>query len=123
MNETIVNPWVVYLIMESNTIGCYLLLLSIGLIAIMGHMIGRNNYHWMRFKRELHSHPERLKSTSETKFKVAAIFFYTILILSIIVVIGCIFMPSRDTLIALYINQFITPENVDKAFEIFKSFK
>lgn len=123
MSETIVNPWVVYLIMESSTICVVLLVLSLSIIPIMIQAIGKNNYYWGTFRLELKKHPERLKSTSELKFKLNALFFYTVIILSIMVVIACIFMPSRETLIALYINQFITPENVDKALEIFNSFK
>jgi hypothetical protein len=123
MSETIVNPWVVYLIMESSTICGVLLVLSLSIIPIMIQAIGKNNYNWGTFRLQLKRHPEELKSTSELKFKLNALFFYTVIILSIMVVIACIFMPSRETLIALYINQFITPENVDKALEIFSSFK
>lgn len=109
--EPIVNPWLIYFasIVEQlrtffNVITYIVVVLDI--IIVMGTFIESNDAIAVFYNRE------------EKKTKP---FIKLLIVLSIICPLLVIFIPSKETIIAMYIANMVTPDNLNIANEVFKS--
>ena len=109
--EPIVNPWLIYLasIVENlrtffGTISFIVLVLDV--IIIMGIFIEGNDAIDVFYNQE----EKKIKSISKL-----------LIALSIICPLLSVFIPTKETIIAMYIANIITPDNLNIANEIFKS--
>lgn len=109
--EPIVNPWLIYLasIVENlrtffGTISFIVLVLDV--IIIMGIFIEGDDAIDVFYNQE----EKKIKSISKL-----------LIALSIICPLLSIFIPTKETIIAMYIANIITPDNLNIANEIFKS--
>ena len=109
--EPIVNPWLIYLtsIVENLrnffcTISFIVLVLDV--IIIMGIFIEGDKVI------DVFYNQEEKKIRSISKLLIA---------LSIICPLVSVFIPTKETIIAMYIANIITPDNLNIANEIFKS--
>lgn len=109
--EPIVNPWLIYFasIVEQlriffNAITYIVVVLDI--IIVMGTFIESDDAIAVFYNRE------------EKKIKP---FIKLLIILSIICPLLVIFIPSKETIIAMYIANMVTPDNLNFANEVFKS--
>lgn len=109
--EPIVNPWLIYLasIVENlrtffGTISFIVLVLDV--IIIMGIFIEGDDAIDVFYNQE----EKKIKSISKL-----------LIALSIICPLLSVFIPSKETIIAMYIANIVTPDNLNIANEIFKS--
>lgn len=109
--EPIVNPWLIYLasIVENlqtffGTISFIVLVLDV--IIIMGIFIEGDDAIDVFYNQE----EKKIKSISKL-----------LIALSIICPLLSVFIPTKETIIAMYIANIITPDNLNIANEIFKS--
>lgn len=109
--EPIVNPWLIYLasIVENlrtffGTISFIVLVLDV--IIIMGIFIEGDDAIDVFYNQE----EKKIKSISKL-----------LIALSIICPLLSVFIPTKETIIAMYIANMVTPDNLNIANEIFKS--
>lgn len=109
--EPIVNPWLIYLasIVENlrtffGTISFIVLVLDV--IIIMGIFIEGDDAIDVFYNQE----EKKIKSISKL-----------LIALSIICPLLSVFIPSKETIIAMYIANIVTPDNLNIANEIFKN--
>lgn len=109
--EPIVNPWLIYFasIVEQlrtffNAITYIVVVLDI--IIVMGTFVESDDAIAVFYNRE------------EKKIRP---FIKLLIILSIICPLLVIFIPSKETIIAMYIANMVTPDNLNIANEVFKS--
>lgn len=109
--EPIVNPWLIYLasIVENlqtffGTISFIVLVLDV--IIIMSIFIEGDDAIDVFYNQE----EKKIKSISKL-----------LIALSIICPLLSVFIPTKETIIAMYIANIITPDNLNIANEIFKS--
>jgi hypothetical protein len=125
MNETIVSPWVIYLIMESKNIGAIILIVSCVTASLFWKMYSHTD---ARYKHFLHKTPHtevevEMRKNGIRHYRLLSWIFGFSCLICVILAIATLFIPSRDTLIMLYLNQFVTPENLDEAMKIINSMK
>lgn len=109
--EPIVNPWLIYFasIVEQlrtffNIITYIVVVLDI--IIVMGTFVESDDVIAVFYNRE------------EKKIRP---FIKLLIALSIICPLLVIFIPSKETIIAMYIANMVTPDNLNIANEVFKS--
>ena len=109
--EPIVNPWLIYFasIVEQlrtffNAITYIVVVLDI--LIVMGTFVESDDAIAVFYNRE------------EKKIKP---FIKLLIVLSIICPLLVIFIPSKKTIIAMYIANMVTPDNLNIANEVFKS--
>ena len=109
--EPIVNPWLIYLasIVENlrtffGTISFIVFVLDV--IIIMGIFIEGDDAIDVFYNQE----EKKIKSISKL-----------LIALSIICPLLSVFIPTKETIIAMYIANIITPDNLNIANEIFKN--
>lgn len=109
--EPIVNPWLIYFasIVEQlrtffNAITYIVVVLDI--IIVMGTFVESDDAIAVFYNRE------------EKKIKP---FIKLLIALTIICPLLVIFIPSKETIIAMYIANMVTPDNLNIANEVFKS--
>lgn len=109
--EPIVNPWLIYFasIVEQlrtffDTITYIVVVLDI--IIVMGTFVESDDAIAVFYNRE------------EKKIKP---FIKLLIALTIICPLLVIFIPSKETIIAMYIANMVTPDNLNIANEVFKS--
>lgn len=109
--EPIVNPWLIYFasIIEQlriffNAITYIVVILDI--IIVMGTFVESDDAIAVFYNRE------------EKKIKP---FIKLLIALTIICPLLVIFIPSKETIIAMYIANMVTPDNLNIANEVFKS--
>lgn len=109
--EPIVNPWLIYLasIVENlrtffGTISFIVLVLDV--IIIMGIFIEGDDAIDVFYNQE----EKKIKSISKL-----------LIALSIICPLLSVFIPTKETIIAMYIANIVTPDNLNIANEIFKN--
>ena len=109
--EPIVNPWLIYFasIVEQlrtffNAITYIVVVLDI--IIVMGTFVESDDAIAVFYNRE------------EKKIRP---FIKLLIVLSIICPLLVIFIPSKETIIAMYIANMVTPDNLNIANEVFKS--
>ena len=109
--EPIVNPWLIYFasIVEQlrtffNAITYIVVVLDI--IIVMGTFVESDDAIAVFYNRE------------EKKIKP---FIKLLIVLTIISPLLVIFIPSKETVIAMYIANMVTPDNLNIANEVFKS--
>ena len=109
--EPIVNPWLIYFasIVEQlriffNAITYIVVVLDI--IIVMGTFVESDDAIVVFYNRE------------EKKIRP---FIKLLIVLSIICPLLVIFIPSKETIIAMYIANMVTPDNLNIANEVFKS--
>ena len=109
--EPIVNPWLIYFasIVEQlrtffNVITYIVVVLDI--IIVMGTFVESDDAIAVFYNRE------------EKKIKP---FIKLLIALTIICPLLVIFIPSKETIIAMYIANMVTPDNLNIANEVFKS--
>ena len=125
MNETIVNPWIIYLIMESENIGAIVFIVLCGMGSLLWLMYFHTDARYKRFLRKKpHTDLEvEMRKKNARYYRLLSWLFGFGCLVCVILLITALFVPSRETLIMLYLNQFVTPENFDKAMEIINSMK
>ena len=109
--EPIISPWFIYFLGVVESLGVVLavllFVLAIGAIVFaIFYVVNRVNY------------DEDDKDVIKSK-KALKICLYPLIIVSLIGV----FLPSKSTLIAMYVADNITPNNVEKALEVGENFK
>lgn len=109
--EPIVNPWLIYLvsIIEHlrNLFGVInFLVLALDIFIVVGVCIESDDAIAVFYNRE------------EKKIKP---FIKLLIALTIICPLLVIFIPSKETIIAMYIANMVTPDNLNFANEVFKS--
>ena len=109
--EPIVNPWLIYLvsIVEHlrNLFGAInFIVLTLDIFIVMGTFIESDDAIAVFYNRE------------EKKIKP---FIKLLIALTIICPLLVIFIPSKETIIAMYIANMITPDNLNFANEVFKN--
>lgn len=109
--EPIVNPWLIYfasiveqLITFFNAV-TYIVMATY-IIIVMGSFIESDDAIAVFYNRE------------EKKIKP---FIKLLIVLSIICSLLIVFIPSKETIIAMYIANMVTPDNLNIANEVFKS--
>lgn len=109
--EPIVNPWLIYFasIVEQlrtffNAITYIVVVLDI--IIVMGTFVESDDAIAVFYNRK------------EKKIRP---FIKLLIVLSIICPLLVIFIPSKETIIAMYIANMVTPDNLNIANEVFKS--
>lgn len=109
--EPIVNPWLIYFasIVEElrtffNAITYIVVVLDI--IIVMDTLVESDDAIAVFYNRE------------EKKIRP---FIKLLIVLSIICPLLVIFIPSKETIIAMYIANMVTPDNLNIANEVFKS--
>lgn len=109
--EPIVNPWLIYFVsIIENLRGFFeavtFIVLVTDIIIAMGAFIESDDAIAVFYNRE------------EKKIKP---FIKLLIALSIICPLLVIFIPSKETIIAMYIANMVTPDNLNFANEVFKS--
>ena len=109
--EPIVNPWLIYLvsIIEHlrNLFGAInFIVLTLDIFIVVGVFIEADDAISVFYNRE------------EKKIRPI---FKLLITLSIISPLLTIFIPTKETIIAMYIANMITPDNLNFANEVFKS--
>lgn len=109
--EPIVNPWLIYLtsiVANLRTFFCTIsfIVLVLDVIIIMSMFIEGDNVIDVFYNQE----EKKIKSISKL-----------LIALSIICPLLSVFIPTKETIIAMYIANIITPNNLNIANEIFKS--
>ena len=109
--EPIVSPWFIYLLLLVNNVICLCVLATIlAFVALLIYYIG-----W-GMATDYGDDRESWVAGWGKKVKMSWI----------IMIVGFIlatFIPTKDTIIAMYVADNITPNNVEKALEVGKDFK
>lgn len=108
--EPIISPWLVYLISISTSIKAVFATITIASLAIAFFIILYNFIEEDSMDRLYDSKTKKLDSSF--KKLIAFIIFSSIL---------ATFIPTKETIIAMYIANMITPDNLNLANEVFKS--
>ena len=108
--EPIISPWLVYFISISTSIKAIFATIAIILLAIAFFIILNNFIEEDSMDRLYDSKTKKLDSSF--KKLIAFIIFSSIL---------AAFIPTKETIIAMYIANMITPDNLNLANEVFKS--
>lgn len=108
--EPIISPWLVYLILISTSIKAVFATITIISLAIAFFIILYNFIEEDSMDRLYDSKTKKLNSSF--KKLIAFIIFSSIL---------ATFIPTKETIIAMYIANMITPDNLNLANEVFKS--
>lgn len=108
--EPIISPWLVYLISISTSIKAVFATITIISLAIAFFIILYNFIEEDSMDRLYDSKTKKLDSSF--KKLIAFIIFSSIL---------AVFIPTKETIIAMYIANMITPDNLNLANEVFKS--
>ena len=109
--EPIVNPWLIYLVSIVEHLRNFFnvitfVLCALDILIVMGTFIESDDAIAVFYNRE------------EKKIKP---FIKLLIALTIICPLLVIFIPSKETIITMYIANMITPDNLNLANEIFKS--
>lgn len=109
--EPIVNPWLIYFVsIIENLRGFFeavtFIVLVTDILIVMGTFIESDDAIAVFYNRE------------EKKIKP---FIKLLIALTIICPLLVIFIPSKETIITMYIANMITPDNLNLANEVFKS--
>lgn len=109
--EPIVNPWLIYLASTVENLRTFFstisfIVLVLDVIIIMGIFIEGDDVIDVFYNQE----EKKIKSISKL-----------LIALSIICPLLTVFIPTKETIIAMYIANIITPDNLNIANEIFKS--
>ena len=111
--EPIVSPWFIYFLSLVDSIICLLVTTAIlSAIALLIYYIG------FGMTAGSYSQNERERWVNGWKGKAKLLW-----ILIVVCVPLSVFIPSKNTLIAMYVADNITPNNVEKALEVGKDFK
>lgn len=108
--EPIISPWLVYFISISTSIKAVFATITIISLAIAFFIILYNFIEEDSMNRLYDSKTKKLDSS----FKKLIAFIIFSLILAA-------FIPTKETIIAMYIANMITPDNLNLANEVFKS--
>lgn len=108
--EPIISPWLVYFISISTSIKAIFATITIISLAIAFFIILYNFIEEDSMDRLYDSKTKKLDSSF--KKLIAFIIFSSIL---------AAFIPTKETIIAMYIANMITPDNLNLANEVFKS--
>jgi hypothetical protein len=108
--EPIISPWLVYFISISTSIKAIFAIITIVSLAIAFFIILYNFIEEDSMDRLYDSETKKLDSSF--KKLIAFIIFSSIL---------AAFIPTKETIIAMYIASVITPDNLNLANEVFKS--
>nr|DAR70605.1 MAG TPA: hypothetical protein [Caudoviricetes sp.] len=109
--EPIVNPWLIYLVSIVEHLRNFFnaitfVVCALDILIVMGTFIESDDAIAVFYNRE------------EKKIKP---FIKLLIALTIICPLLVIFIPSKETIIAMYIANMITPDNLNFANEVFKS--
>lgn len=109
--EPIVSPWLIYFISIIENLHSFFeavtfIVMATDIIVTMGAFIESDDAIAVFYNRE------------EKKIKP---FIKLLIALSIIFPLLVVFIPSKETIITMYIANMITPDNLNLANEIFKS--
>ena len=109
--EPIVNPWLIYLVsivehLRNFFNAIIFVVCVLDILIVMGTFIESDNAIAVFYNRE------------EKKIKP---FIKLLIALTIICPLLVIFIPSKETIIAMYIANMVTPDNLNFANEVFKS--
>ncbi len=109
--EPIVNPWLIYFASIVEQLRTFFnaitfIVVAIDIIIVMGAFVESDDAIAVFYNRE------------EKKIKP---FIKLLIALTIICPLLVIFIPSKETIIAMYIANMVTPDNLNIANEIFKS--
>lgn len=109
--EPIVNPWLIYFASIVEQLRTFFnaitfIVIAIDIIIVMGVFIESDDAIAVFYNRK------------EKKIKP---FIKLLIVLSIICPLLVIFIPSKETIIAMYIANMVTPDNLNIANEVFKS--
>lgn len=108
--EPIISPWLVYFISISTSIKAIFAIITIISLAIAFFIILYNFIEEDSMDRLYDSKTKKLDSSF--KKLIDFIIFSSIL---------AAFIPTKETIIAMYIANMITPDNLNLANEVFKS--
>ena len=108
--EPIISPWLVYFISISTSIKAVFAIITIISLAIAFFIILDNFIEEDSMSRLYDRKTKKLDSSF--KKLIAFIIFSSIL---------AAFIPTKETIIAMYIASVITPDNLNLANEVFKS--
>ena len=108
--EPIISPWLVYFISISTSIKAIFAIIAIILLAIAFFIILDNFIE----KDSMDRLYDRKTKKLDSSFKKLIAFIIFSLILAA-------FIPTKETIIAMYIANMITPDNLNLANEVFKS--
>lgn len=108
--EPIISPWLVYFISISTSIKAVFATITIISLVITFFIILYNFIEEDSMDRLYDSETKKLDSSF--KKLIAFIIFSSIL---------ATFIPTKETIIAMYIANMITPDNLNLANEVFKS--
>lgn len=109
--EPIVNPWLIYFVSIIENLHSFFeavtfIVMATDIIIIIGAFIESDDAIAVFYNRK------------EKKIKP---FIKLLIALSIICPLLIVFIPSKETIIAMYIANMVTPDNLNLANEIFKS--
>lgn len=109
--EPIVNPWLIYFVSIIENLHSFFeavtfIVIATDIIIVIGTFIESDDAIAVFYNRE------------EKKIKP---FIKLLIALSIICPLLVIFIPSKETIITMYIASVITPDNLNLANEVFKS--
>lgn len=109
--EPIVNPWLIYFVSIIENLHSFFeavtfIVIATDIIIVVGTFIESDDAIAVFYNRE------------EKKIKP---FIKLLIALSIICPLLVIFIPSKETIITMYIASVITPDNLNLANEVFKS--
>lgn len=109
--EPIVNPWLIYFASIVEQLRTFFnaitfIVIAIDIIIAMGALIESDDAIAVFYNRK------------EKKIKP---FIKLLIALTIICPLLVIFIPSKETIIAMYIANMVTPDNLNIANEVFKS--
>lgn len=109
--EPIVNPWLIYFASIVEQLRTFFnaityIVVAIDIIIAIGAFIESDDAIAVFYNRK------------EKKIKP---FIKLLIVLSIICPLLVIFIPSKETIIAMYIANMVTPDNLNIANEVFKS--
>lgn len=108
--EPIISPWLVYLISTLTPIKGFFATATIILLAIIFFTILFNFIEEDSMDRIYDSETKKLDSS-----------FKKLIILTVISAILAVLVPTKETIVAMYIANMITPDNLNLANDIFKS--
>ena len=109
--EPIISPWLIYFVSIIENLRDFFnaitfIVIAIDIIIVMGAFIESDDAIAVFYNRK------------EKKIKP---FIKLLIVLSIICPLLIVFIPSKETIITMYIANMITPDNLNLANEIFKS--
>lgn len=108
--EPIISPWLVYFILISTSIKAVFATITIISLAIAFFIILYNFIEEDSMNRLYDSKTKKLDSS-----------FKKLIILTVISSILAVLVPTKETVVTMYIANMITPDNLNLANDIFKS--